>query len=150
MKEKIYILFLIVVFVVSCKSNSSAMVVMHNDTVQNYSSINNFQILKIKKMENKVYVIYAQKGDSIYKVVSEKEKYTQISCNPIKENSTVFLDLVQIFPQKSLFGLELSGSYYSTVRGMNINDVIVEVEESSNNSLYRADNLNGLCLIKVR
>lgn len=101
-------------------------------------------------MENKVYVIYAQKGDSIYKVVSEKEKYTQISCNPIKENSTVFLDLVQIFPQKSLFGLELSGSYYSTVRGMNINDVIVEVEESSNNSLYRADNLNGLCLIKVR
>lgn len=64
----------------------------------------------------------------------------------IKTNNLIPLNLIQIFPQESIFGIEVSGSYHSTVKGLMINNVIVEVDEKSNNALYRAANLNGLAL----
>ena len=145
MKIHIYILFLVIVLAASCKNSQSAISVAQNK-VESDDSVNKYKILKINEVKGKVYIIYAQKGDSIYKIVSEKEKYPSILCASIKVDNVIPLNLVQIFPQESILGVELSGSYYSTVKGLNVNDVMVEVDEKSNNTLYRAANLNGLCI----
>lgn len=134
------------ILAVSCKSKSA--ISMAQNKVESDGSTNKYKILEINEVENKIYIIYAQKGDSIYKIVSEKEKYPSILCVSVKVDNVIPLNLVQIFPQKSILGVELSGSYYSTVKGLNVNNITVEVDEKSNNALYRAANLNGLCLIK--
>jgi hypothetical protein len=134
------------VLAVSCKNSQSA-ISMAQNKVESDDLINKYKILKINEVEGKVYIIYAQKGDSIYKIVSVKEKYPSILCAAVKVDNLIPLNLIQIFPQKSILGVELSGSYYSTVKGLNVNDVMVEVDEKSNNALYKAANLNGLCLI---
>lgn len=147
---KSILLFLLVITIISCKSTHPITFSTHDNVTQmDFINVENkYRILKIKVLEDKVYVIYAQKGDSVYKIVSEKEKYPSILCNSIKEDIIISLNLMKIFPQKSLFGIEPSGSFYSAVKGLNINGVIVEVDDSSNNSLYSADNLKGLCIIE--
>lgn len=147
MKRHIYILFFVMVLAVSCKSTQSAISMAQNKVEPN-DSINKYKILKINEIDGNVYIIYAQKGDSIYKIVSEKEKYPSILCASVTVDTVISLNLVQIFPQKSILGIGLSGSYYLTVKGLNVNDVMIEVDEKSNNTLYKATNLNGLCLIK--
>jgi hypothetical protein len=146
MKNTYTTLLLLILAVVSCRNNGTNAPLSYNEETKNDTILNKYKIVNIKNIQDKVYVICAQKGDSIFKIVSEKEKHPPILCKLVKEDDIVMLNLVQIFPYKSLFGVELSGTYYTTVRGININGVMIEIEENSNNSLYKAGNLKGLCI----
>jgi hypothetical protein len=131
-----------------CCGSRQATLLNHDKNINRDSVLTYYKIIKIDEIKNRLYIIYAQKGDSIYKIISEKEESSLIPCKQIREKDIEFFDLTLIFPYKSLLGVNLSGSYYTTIKGLNINGVMVEVEERSNRSLYRANNLKGLCIIK--
>ena len=84
--KKIHILLLqIIIIISSCQSNRTTISLNYNDNYEKDIQQDRYKILRIKNLEDKVYIIYAQKGDSIYKIVSEKEKYPAVSCKPIKK-----------------------------------------------------------------
>ncbi len=147
MKKIIILILVLSTILFGCKSK--AISTIYSDKIMYKDSIDNkYKILKISILDDNVYVIIAQKRDSVYKIVSEKEKYPSISCRVIKEYQTETLNLVQIFPHSRIQGYELSGSYYTAVKGINVNGTIIGIDSISNNTLYRADNLKGLCITR--
>ncbi len=105
-----------------------------------------YKVLAIDSLQNKLYVIYVQRGDSIFKVISKKDIIMPITYNPIRVGESVQLGLIRIFPNDELLGNQVSKSYNLHVKGIDFDGIIVEVDEKSNNALYEAINLRGLCI----
>jgi hypothetical protein len=106
-----------------------------------------YQIIKINLMDDKIYIIYAQKNDSIYKIISKKDLIPTLHCIPIKEEKEYFLKLQLFYPQEELLGIKIQPSH--TIKGVAIDEnIIVETEEASHYSLYFVENLRGLCLLE--
>jgi hypothetical protein len=96
---------------------------------------------KISKIDsiNEVYIIYAEKNDSIFKVVSEK---VTGNCNKIKEGFTYALEC------KSLIN-GVAGKRH--IAGVNFNGTIIRLEgDKVVWDLFYCENLKGLCLIDTQ
>lgn len=105
-----------------------------------------YKIKKIKK-EKSFFIIYAERNDSTFKILSKVSFSNPIDCEIIKKGNCYNLVLEKIFPSDSLFGIPVSPNL--GIKGYSIdNGQVVMLEEKSHNKIYSALNLNGLCIEK--
>ncbi|MFA5044312.1 MAG: hypothetical protein WC542_00080 [Paludibacter sp.] len=139
MKTK-YLVLVFVIFCISCSQTKNIATIESNE-----NNVLLYKIIKIKSIDS-CYVIYAQRNDSIFKIISDKDsRYSNY--RKIRTNSKYNLYLTRIFPTDSLFGISIAPNL--GVKGMGVKGGgIVSVEKISHNSLYMAHNLHGLCIQK--
>ncbi len=133
-----YIILSLLVSFISCAQTSDIVLQHENSTLL-------FKILKIRKKEP-YYIIYAQRNDSVFKIISEKFGYG-VDSKEIKVGGKYQLDLARIYPIDSIFGLPVApnlGIKYIGLKG----GVYISVEEKFYNTIYRAKNLDGLSKIE--
>lgn len=107
-----------------------------------------YNIKKIKSRNN-IYIIYAQRNDTLFKILSSKEK------NPIDSGYKKIckggcypLDLESLFPSK-LFGVKLMPPGSTGRSGINFDGTLVEIEPKKGIwDLFYAKNLKGLYIIE--
>ena len=130
-KKTIIFIMLLMLTNVSCKQ-----------TKEINSNIPGNDLFRIKSISEKkhVYIIYAERNDSVFKILSERNEYNRnIECAKIKTNKYYKLEIRATLPSRSIAsGLAVSQLSY--------NGLIIKVEKKSHNTLYVVDNLDGLCL----
>jgi hypothetical protein len=97
-----------------------------------------FRILKIDSIEN-VYIIYARRNDSIFKIASKK--VLSLNCQTIKIGEDIRLKIVSVF---------LPEEFHVKMRtaGVKIEGVLIPIEEETIvRDLYLTENLKGLCYL---
>ncbi len=129
--------YLIILFLIACLSCSQTRDILSFDK---------------KKSENKMYkiketythelfdIIYAQKNDSLFKIISPRDNTINISdLKPLEIGQKYQLDLICIYPnydnEKTKIGAKDS--------------CLMGIEKKSHFSLYSTTNLNGLYLLEV-
>ena len=103
-----------------------------------------YKVYKIDSINN-WYLIYARKGDSLYKIVSEKRVYE--NCNKIQINKAYnFILHSRIYPDQ-LGGITINTIRHDLVTCFSYDDsTIICLERDSINDLHYASNLKGLCV----
>jgi len=124
----------IIIFTYSCK-NSQNIIKTDRDS-------NMYKVTKIKG-DKSLYIIYAERNDSIFKIISDKE-YEKNCLNSIKSGQYYNLNLSVTFPAESLYGPV--GLEYATHISFSFKESVVKTEKKSHYKLYVANNLKGLCL----
>jgi len=102
-----------------------------------------YRISKIKN-EKSFFVIYAQRNDSTFKIVSAKET-GNLHCKKIKVKNKYNLELRKIFPLDSIMGYAIAPNL-GVVFTYGEENKIVHREKKSHFTIYHATNLKGLCL----
>lgn len=103
-----------------------------------------FEILKIK--ENKsYYIVYAQRNDSLFKILSDKNK-RDAALKEIRVKEKYELELIRIFPTDTLLGLPVAPNL--GVKYMLKDSTSIGIEGEFHNAIYRAKNLDGLAIVK--
>ena len=117
--------------------------VMNNNSLCREDKSNRATLFKIKSIQDKgkFYIIYAKRNDSLFKILSDKVK---ANGKKIKVNHYYKLELKQIFPLDSIFGIAIAPNL--GIRGFEYGGKTVYIEQKSHNSIYRAKNLKGLYL----
>jgi len=115
-----------------------------NKLTRNNKAGRYYKILRIESLDN-IYIIYAQKEDSLFKILSLKSGNK--NCNTIKVNKSYPLKLKSLFPKEFLGKYDLSPQA-TNVDGVNFYGNMVQVERDSINDLTTAENIRGLCFIK--
>jgi len=110
----------------------------------NDNNSSQYKITKIKGLK-KCYLIYAQRNDSVFKIISDKKNCT-IKADKIKIKSDYSLKLTKIFPLDSLLGVAVMPNLAITGLGIKGGDVVF-IDDETHNTLYVADNLIGLRFI---
>lgn len=126
------IVFLIITFSVSCKPKQVAL----NENAY----ADKLRIDHIYRRKN-LYVITAYRNDSLFTIISLKEKKC-ISKKKIKRYKSYNLELKRIYDPRNT--ADFGGHVYYTWNGVRV----IRVNEKNHWSVYAADNLNGLCLIE--
>jgi len=138
---KLYISSIIFIFIFSCKPVSSL------DTNKAQSMITNgYKVIKIDSINN-VYLIYAIKRDSLFKILSLKNNLS--TCNKIKIGKQYNFELQSLFPNKFLGKHNLSPNYLPNVNGIDYHGTTIKIERDSINDLHYSSNIKGLCYIKT-
>lgn len=111
-----------------------------NDEYQQSFNENEFTILKIDSIKH-IYVVYAEKNDSIYKILSKKESCND--CQPIEVGCKYSLKLDSYFlPEEFHIKMRMTGVSYD--------GVIINIERDSIVSdLFITNNLKGICYIEL-
>ncbi len=100
-----------------------------------------YKIVKIDSIKN-VYVIYALKNRTYYKLLSHKDS-SKTECEKLKINEEYSLELKSLlFPTDS--GFLRSGH----ISGMDFSGVPIDIEEDSIMDLHGSNNIKGMCYIK--
>lgn len=138
MKKLLFIICSFLALYCSCKQTQNVVNTGNKNFDQTY------QILDIKE-EKSVYIIYAQKNDSVFKVVSEKS-IVIAPCEEIQIGKSYLLDINVIFPLDTLLGMKVMSNLgiALTFKGGSS----VSLDEKSHFKLYKANNLNGLCYMR--
>src|SRR5690606_13063798 len=103
---RVVFLMLLLVFL-SCKKPSSKDKVENNkmDNSKNtiIKSTRDSSMFYISQLDsiNNLYIIYAKKGKSYYKILSEKLTQAAPNCNRIKKYENYSLDVISIVPDTS-------------------------------------------------
>jgi len=145
---KTYMAFLIVVFIACAQAKS----ISTKSTYQQSSDSTNLNLYNVYKIDsiNNFYLIYAKRGDSIYKIVSKKER-NQYCDTIIKTNRKYEFKLhSQSYNPKTgkldellENSLLVSCFYYD-------DSTKICLERDSINDLHYAENIKGLCFIKIK
>lgn len=118
-----------------------------NRSPQNKKEFHTLYMIKKIKKEKSFFIIYAERNDSTFKIVSKANLSDLIDCEKIKKGNSYNLVLEKIFPSDSLFGIPVSPNL--GIKGYSIdNGQVIMLEEKSHNKIYSALNLNGLCVEK--
>lgn len=117
-------------FAFSCKE-----VMVNNNMDTTLIEIN--KIINIEKEKN-VYIIYAEKDNIIYKIVSIKGK--KCGCKRVKIGLDYKFALSSYFGEKSEFIRQM-------VRGVEVTKDNIIQSGGTNNDLYFTSNLSGLCYL---
>lgn len=134
------LLFLIVVFVVSCKNSKLT------NKAQNLSYL-------VKKIDSKNnwHIIYASKQDTLFKIIVGKEINTPYDCDKIKVGEYYNFKL----HSRKQSPLEINGVKVQPVNQLDIQCYAYDKETSICTEpkkgiydLYHAENLKGLCLVQ--
>lgn len=135
--KKIIFLFTIGLFTTCSAVNSQESCPSNREITSQYI------IRKIKKQKS-FYVIYAERNDSTFKIISNIVDTSISNCSKIKRGNTYFLDLETIFPIDSLLGKAIAPNL--GIKGLTVSadGEIVMLEKKAHNKIYRALNLNGL------
>ena len=131
MKMKFEFLFVILFLLLFFKCTTNKPLIFKND--------NYFLVKKIDSLDN-VYIIYIERNDSIFKIVSKRESN---NCKPIQVGKYYLFKLKSVFPDN--FGMKLD------VGGVRVYNTNIELEDDSVVwDLFITENLDGLCYIKRR
>lgn len=104
-----------------------------------------YGVYKIDSINN-YYLIYASKNDSLYKIVSSKEKKS--NCNLIKKGSSYKFNLVSIKENAPLIGgIKIKPINYMDVNCYQFDKETSICKEKGIYDLYLANNIKGLCFI---
>ncbi|MDR2954992.1 MAG: hypothetical protein LBV43_07920 [Prevotella sp.] len=137
MKRNIFLIIAsIAICHISCKYNQ-------NIQKKDNEDISKYYIKQIKK-DKSLYIIYAQRNDSIFKIISDKESGKNCQ-NQIKVGHSYNLDLSITFPAEKLYG-EVGLDYVSHI-SFSYKKSTIKAEKESHYKIYIANNLEGLCLI---
>jgi len=122
------------IFIISCKQLK----------IEKRQSINQdfYKISKIDSINN-VYLIYAKKKDSIFKILSLKEDFSNF--NKIEVGKSYDFKLKSLLRIKKLFGLEIIDY---NVAGIDFYGTTIAIEQDSINDLHGSDNIKGLYYVK--
>lgn len=105
-----------------------------------------YKVYKIDSIDN-YYLIYAKKGDSLFKIVSEKVPF--IKCRTIKVNSEYKFELQSRLAGRDSSGIRMLPEASSLVNGFYYGDsTIIELEGDSIKDLYSSREIKGLCFAK--
>lgn len=130
-------IFLLLIFFMSCTQ-------IKNVPLKNYESTQLFEILKIK--ENKsYYIVYAQRNDSLFKILSDKNK-RDAALKEIRVKEKYVLELIRIFPTDTLLGLPVAPNL--GIKYILKDNTSIGIEGKFHNAIYRAKNLDGLAIVK--
>lgn len=99
-----------------------------------------FYIYKLDSIDN-LYLIYAKKDKSYYKILSEKMIQPLPGCEKIKLYKNYSLDVISIVPDTSKISIHLDGILYKNTE--------ITFEKDSIWDLYKSPQLNGLCFKKT-
>lgn len=134
------LIFLIVVFAVSCK----------NSKLTNQAKDLSYLVKKIDS-KNNWHIIYASKQDSLFKIIVEKEINTTYNCDKIKVGGYYNFKL----HSRKVEVVEINGVKVQPVNHLDIQCYSYDKETSiciepkkGIYDLYHAENLKGLCLVK--
>ncbi|MES2545738.1 MAG: hypothetical protein V4548_12700 [Bacteroidota bacterium] len=107
---------------------------------QTATNINEYDLYKIKRIDliNNVYIIYASKPDSLFKIVSVKNEFND--CKKIEVGKSYHFLLKTAFFNKKTLPLDIGG--------LNFHDVTVTLEGDSIRDIFTSGNLKGLCYEK--
>lgn len=109
--------------------------------MESSSKSNLFKIKRIDDYQN-YSILYAERNDSIFKILSTKDTINTLNYEKICVGRKYNLDLKVIFPTDSLFGIKVMPN--SGIKGIIIEDGIINVEKRSHYKLYKSGNLKGL------
>jgi hypothetical protein len=125
-------LLIIILITLSCRTVNQELKIDKSDSL----SVTGYKISKIDSI-NEVYIIYAIRNDSIFKIVSEKENG---GCKKIKKGHTYDLEC-----QSLITGV--SGKLH--IAGVKFNGTLIKLEGGKVVwDLFYCENLKGLCLVK--
>lgn len=134
---KYYIVILIVLLFSSCAKKSTIGIKETGQLrVYKISSINNY------------HIIYGQRNDSLFKIVSKKEYIT--NCNSIQKNGSYDLKLHSMIINREIGGIKIlpQNSMLVTCFSFDKQTNICIEPKKGIYDLYFAENLKGLCLEK--
>lgn len=131
---KNYLILTFLAFIIlSCQSQKLYKTSIHDG---------DFKIITIKE-KKPLYIIYAERNDSIFKIVSPKKENINNECNRIKKNEFYNLNLVPTLSMTKQVGGMASGLAVTERR---YEGGIIKLDKKSHYTLYVCDNLEGLCL----
>lgn len=129
MKKSIIISVLLIL--ACCKTKTTSNLIIDKNEISTY------KIKKIDSIEN-VYIIYARKTDSLFKIVSVKTESND--CKKIEVGKSYNFELKTAFINKTTSPLHLAGIIY--------HNTPINLERDSINDIYTSVNLKGLCYEK--
>lgn len=103
-----------------------------------------FEIFKIKEKKS-YYIVYAQRNDSLFKILSYKNKCVA-DLKEIRVKEKYELELIRIFPTDTLLGLPVAPNL--GIKCILKDNTSIGIEGKFHNAIYRAKNLNGLAIVK--
>jgi hypothetical protein len=112
-----------------------------------------YKIVKIDSINN-VYLIYARKEGSLFKIPSLKDgsdasdKVRENDCEKINVGKRYKFKLNSMMTGKLIGNIEIPYEMTKHAGGVNYYGTIIEVERDSINDIYYADNIKGLCFVK--
>ena len=140
--KKIILLLILTILLVECASKLVRSNAIYSDKGNN--GLTSYKVYKIDSI-NTYYLIYAKKGDTLYKIVSTKEIIE--NCERIKVNVRYDFKL-----HSSLSDFKI-GNVTIHQTDLNVScyaydaSTYICLERDSINDLYYADNIKGLCYI---
>ncbi|WP_177733519.1 hypothetical protein [Flavobacterium inviolabile] len=137
--KKILFSSIFILGLVFCKSNNTSLNNLNGEWVIHKSNQNIYEISKLDSIEN-VYLVYAKKNDSIFKIMSSKDHIS--NCTPIKKGDLLELKLKSTFRENF--------NQRRDIAGVNFNGTIIRFEKAEGivRDLFVTDNIKGLCYIK--
>ena len=117
----------------------------YSSKTENKKTDSLFKVCKIKSLKN-FYIIYLEKNDTLYKVISKKEEESSY-CNKIKVRKYYQFNLIVIFPNKFIIDeKEYQTPYNVECLYLDKFTTVCLERKISIYYLHMATNLHGLCL----
>jgi len=109
---------------------------------------NNLFLIKQIKSKNGFYIIYASKNNTLYKVVSKKEKPKVCECNKIVVGKYYSLDLHSNIPE--INGVRMLPANYLDIKSIySPKQSVYSIEPKKDIfDTFHAENIKGLCIIQ--
>ena len=106
---------------------------------------NYFEVIKIDSIENK-YLIYVQKNDSVFEIVSKKNERINY-CTEIIVGNKYELHLESYFKNLIIDGSDLSPKNIQNVTHYVIEGTGIKLESECRRELFYTNNIKGLCYV---
>ncbi|GAA0891922.1 hypothetical protein GCM10009122_16010 [Fulvivirga kasyanovii] len=104
-----------------------------------------YEVVKLDSL-NDVYLIYAKKGGTLFKIASKRTSKEKCSRIEVGEKYPFYLE--SLFPRNFKGKYDLSPKSLPHVSGVDFYGTTVTLEPDSINDLFLARNVRGLCFIK--
>ncbi len=108
-------------------------------------SPNSYEVVKLDSI-NGVYLIYAKKEGSFFKIASKKIGMEKCSKIEIGEKYKFYLE--SLFPRNFQGKYDLSPESLPHVSGVDFYGTTITLEPDSIKDLFMAQNIRGLCFVK--
>lgn len=134
------LLSFLLIFLINSYCNQTGQVFAYDNDFNNACL---YKITKIKELK-RCYLIYAQRNDSAFKIISDK-KICLVKAEKIMINRGYSLKLTKAFPLDSLLGFAVMPNHVTglVVKGGDV----VYIDDETHNVLYVSHNLIGLKII---